>query len=260
MKDIIKYTSLLILIVFSFYYTDKISTMIIYESDLMQEIISNKEKEKLPSYNAVISGKYIIPGVNGLEINELDSYYQMKKDYIYSRSKLVFNEVEPTTSLEQNKHLIINKGNKIKKAVAIIINNNNKIEEYCQRNNILVSKLIKYNDFNKDSLLEQINDEKDYSKLDTLLYKYKLNTNICWVKDENKEDCIRDKKYLVTASYEIDNIAIIGSEIEAGDIIYLSDDLSLTNFKVLLKRITYRDLDVIFLSDLISEKRSAGKQ
>ncbi|MBQ6841528.1 MAG: hypothetical protein IJO63_05385 [Bacilli bacterium] len=259
MKDIIKYISILGLIVFSFYYTDKISTMIIYKSDLMKEIMSHKQDEEILAVSAVISGNYIIPGINGLKINELDSYYQMKKAYTYSSSKLVFDEVEPNTSLETNKHLIIKRGNKEKKGVSIIINDNDSIARYAIEQNISVDTLITYDDFNKDAVIEQINNDKNMDKLDILLDKYKLNTNICLVNKDNKQDCINDKKYLIEPSYYVDNMSIIGIEVNSGDIFYIGEDLSLANFKVLIKKIYYRDLDIIYLSKLISEKRDIQK-
>ncbi|MBE6148083.1 MAG: hypothetical protein E7167_01025 [Firmicutes bacterium] len=257
MKDILKYISLLILIVFSFYYTDKISTMIIYESDLMQEIIEHKKVENKAFTNAIITGKYITPGLNGLEINELDSYYQMKKDYLYSRNKLVFNEVEPDTSIEKNKRLIINRGNEIKKAVSIIFANNPQVEKYLENILLKVNKLINYSEFNNDSRFEQINNENDLKKLDILLDKYKINTNICIVNKNNEDKCRQAKKYLVEPTYYVDNVSIIGGEITSGDIIFISDELTLSNFKLLLKKVSYRDLDIIYLSELISEKRYA---
>ena len=257
MKDIIKYISLLILIVFSFYYTDKISTMIIYKSDLMQEIISSKENEEKSYTNAIIDGKYIIPGINGLEVNELDSYYQMKKDLKYSRNKLVFNEVEPEMSIEQNKHLVINRGNQAKKAVAIILEDNLTIEKYCEENSVKISKIVTYEEFDKESVFEQLNNDDELDRLDLLLDKYKMNTNICLVNNQNKEKCEKNKKYLVEATYEVSNLSIAQIVVNAGDIILIDSKLALSNFKVLLKKVHYRDLDIIFLSELISEKRTS---
>lgn len=256
MKDIIKYIGILILIVFSFYYTDKISMMIIYESDLMKQIVKSKGIEEKPSQDAIINDDYITPGLNGLSVNEIDSYYQMKKDYLFSSSKLVFDEVEPNTSLEKNKDLIINKANPSKKAVAIIIKNNKDVESYVTSEKMKINKLISYDDFNKDSDFEQINNDKDRERLDVLLNKYKLNTNICLVNEYNLEMCKKNRKYLIKPTYIIDNSSIVGLEINSGDIIYISDDLSLSNFKVLLKKIYYRNLDIILLSKLISEKRN----
>ncbi|MBE6155480.1 MAG: hypothetical protein E7164_01840 [Firmicutes bacterium] len=256
MKDIIKYIGLLFLIVFSFYYTDKISTMIIYNSNLMKEIVNNKEKEGIPSENAVISGSFIVPGINGKIVNELDSYYQMKGDYLYQSSKLIFNEVFPEISLEQNKHLVINRANQSKKAVSIVVKDNSNIINYSEKEKIAINKLIKYEEFSKNSYFEQINNDQDMAKLDVLLHKYNMNTNICFVNDFNRNICKKGSKYLVAATYEVDNVSIIGLEIESGDIILISDNLSLANYKVLLKKIYYRDLDVVFLSRLISEKRN----
>lgn len=255
MKVYIKYIGLLFLIVFSFYYTDKISMMMIYKSDLMQEIISKKNEKEVSSIDAIINGEYIVPGLNGLRINELDSYYKMKKDYTYVNSKLVFYEEEPRVSIEDNKNLIINRANKKKKGVSIIIDNNKNIEEYAVRNKLNINKLITYNTFNKKSQLEQLNNEVDSQKLDILLDKYKLNNNICLINDGNKNYCVEHNKFLVKETYYIDNETIIDYEVTSGDILLISDNLSLSNFKILLKKINYRNIDIKYLSELISEKR-----
>ena len=256
MKDIIKYISILILIAFSFYYTDKISTLIIYNSELMKEIVNHKSHEEVKAISALINGQYIIPGINGLKVNELDSYYQMKAEYEYNKGKLVFDDVEPETSIEKNKHLIINKGNRNKKAVSIILHNNDEILNYIKKENIKVSTLIKYDEFNKDSFAEQINYDNDMKKLDILLDKYKVNTNICYVTSDNKEECIKRKKYLVEPTYYMNNLLVISIDITSGDIYFIDDNMSLSSFKQLIKKINYRNLDIVYLSELISEKRS----
>ena len=124
MKEIFKYIGLFFLIVFSFYYTDKISTMLIYKSDLMQEINNNKEKYEKDFVNAIIDQDNIIPGTNGIKINELDSYYRMKKNNAFSKTDLVYEEISPIISIENNKNLIISKGRESKQMVALLLNNN----------------------------------------------------------------------------------------------------------------------------------------
>ena len=78
MKDLFKFISILLLIIFSFYYSDKISTFIINKSNLMQQITNNEDKYYLKPINAIIDDINIIPGINGLKINKIDSYYKMK--------------------------------------------------------------------------------------------------------------------------------------------------------------------------------------
>lgn len=256
MKNIIKYISIFILIVFSFYYTDKISTLVIYKSDLMKEIVKNKANYEIPYVNAIINGDFIVPGINGLGVNELDSYYQMKKEYLYEKERLVFYEVEPITSIENNKNLIIKQGNQAKKAVSIILDNNVDIQTYCKEQSLSINVLVDYESFEKESKFEQLNNDEDVQKLDVILNKYNLNTNICIMNVQNKEKCIESRKYLVSPSYEVDNVKIIGLEVSAGDIIYIDEDLSLSNFKILLKNIYFRDLKIVKLSELITEKRN----
>ena len=255
MKNIIKYICLFILTIFSFYYTDKISTIIIDQSLLMQEIKAKESLYEKESIDAEIIDNNIIPGVNGLKVNELDSYYQMKKQNKYSFSKIVYEEVIPNITIENNKDLIINRGRVQKNSVSILVYNNTDVIDYSLEKQIKITKLITFEDFNKSSFFEQINIDKDYKKLDILLSKYKLNTNICLIKYLNKNTCIKEKKYLVSETYSLNNSLNINSKLKSGDIIFISDDMSLSDYKIVLKAINYQDLTIDFLSNLISEKR-----
>ena len=254
MKDIIKYISLFVLIVFSFYYTDKISTIIIYKSNLMKEITSKKSLYEHESINAEILNDTIIPGINGLKVSELDSYYQMKKQNLYNVSKLVYEEVTPDISIENNKKLVINKGRSEKNKVALLIKDNEDVINYSLNKQIKLTRLINFNNFSETSFFEQINIDDNYKKLDILLKKYKIDTNICLVDYLDKNRCIKDNKYLVKQTYSLNNALNLKDKISSGDIIFIDDNMSLVNYKILLKELSYRDLKVDFLSNLISEK------
>lgn len=236
-----------------FYITDKISILNINKSLLMKEIKQDKINYEVKNIDAVINNNYIIPGLNGLKVSEVESYYNMHN--IYNKDKLIFIETKPKISIENNKNLIINKGNYIKKGVSILVKNNKDIINYSK--NINITLLVNYNNFDKNSSFEQINiDYENYDKLNKLLNKNSLNKNICIVFENIESKCLNKAVYLVKPTYEINNINIVKKDkIISGDIIMISDDLSLTNFKLLLNSIKYYDLKIYSLSKLISEKR-----
>ena len=78
MKRYLKIISISILVIFSFYYTNVVSTMFINKSELMKKINSYKSIYEESFVNAIINDEYIIPGINGISIDSLNSYYKMK--------------------------------------------------------------------------------------------------------------------------------------------------------------------------------------
>lgn len=162
MKDFFKYFCLLFLVVFSFYYTDKISNLLIYKSSLMKKIIQTKSAYEQNAVNAVIDGNYIIPGLNGISVNEKSSYYQMKSNQKFDSSLFVFNQISPQISITNNDNLIIKKGNSLKKAVAIIIDTNQKAIDYFEKEKIIYNSLndIKIN--NKIEMTYEVDNEMVY--------------------------------------------------------------------------------------------------
>ena len=242
MKDICKYLSALLLIAFSFFYTDKINSLLIYKSELMKQIIENKDSYEVKSCNALIDGDYIIPGINGKTVSEVDSFYNMKED------KLVFKSLIPEISVNNNKNKIIKKGNSRKESVSIIVTDNNDIINYAQANNISLTRLINKSNLDKNSYFEQINyDTKYYAEVDKLLSRYELNTNICFNKFNNCKD-----KYLVMPTITLTSTNV-NYDPSAGDIILLDETYDLSKFIRLIQKIKYRNLNIIFLSKLISE-------
>lgn len=255
MKNFVKYIGIFILMAFSFYYTEVIGKMIIYKSNLMNDILKNKDDYKIKEENAYINGDYIIPGLNGKEVAELESYYQMRSVGVFAEDKLAFSEIVPSISLNDNKDLIINKANSHKRKVSIIINNNLDVKKYLETKKIKGNILITMESFNNNSFLEQINIDKDYGTLDKIMSKLNMNTDLCYADSYNHDECLARGKYLIQPSYTISNSSLIKQSISSGDIILIADDLSLESFKILLQKIAYQNLQITYLSELISEKR-----
>lgn len=131
----------IILILFSFYYTNK-AVEIVREADpIMKEIRSTTEKYKVESKNAQIIGNKIIPGKNGKEIDYEESYNKMKNYGSYNEALTTMKEVEPQISMEDYYDKYIVSGNKEKKEVALVFKINNlsdskKITNILKTNNI----------------------------------------------------------------------------------------------------------------------------
>lgn len=254
MKNFVSYILVLFLIIASFYYADKISSFIINKSDLMIQINNKKYLYEKSYVDAIKYDEYIIPGLNGKVVNTLESFYSMKKYHTFLKDKLVYSEISPNISIEQNKNLIINKANPLKNSVSILIENNNEVLEYSK--NLDITKLITLSSFSSKIKNDQINiDIENYEKVNNLLDKNNMNKKVCLIFENDDNYCKNKDYYIVKPTYIISNKNIyIKDKIQSGDILYISDDLSLDNYKILLMNLNYHDLKIISLSKLISEK------
>lgn len=255
MKNITKYISVTILILLSFYCTEKTATLVRNKDPLMQNIKEVANTMNVNATDAVIEDDYITPGRYGKRINEVKSLLNMKENETFNKLFLVTEEVKPSISIENNKDKIIKNGNAQKLSVSIIINNDKKIIDYLRNNKISASILIKNDEFSQSSYFEQINNDfNNYKTVEKLLNKNRINTNICIVDKKNYEICKKNKKYLVEPSLVLQkyNIVEIKSKVSSGSIIYVKES-SIANIDVLIHYIQSKNLKIIPLSELINE-------
>ena len=228
------------------------------KSPIMQSINDIEASYLEPATNAFIEGDYITPGINGQAINKNKSYVNMKSFGVFNKYYLIFDEIKPEISLENNKDKIIKQGNKAKKSVAFILENNESIKKFFITNEIKASILIDENSYSSNSFLEQINNDKNkYNNIETLLNKNNINTNICYVKSLTKEFCLKQNKYLVeeTNALNASNFIEVKKQIESGSIILIKENAKLEEVELLIKEIKFKGLNIVSLSDLITEKK-----
>ena len=252
-----KYILFSLLVLLSFYTTNKTANLVRNQDPILKEIRNISLEKKEDFVNAVIEDDYIIPGMYGSVVDELKSLSKMKEQDVFNNLYLVSQPIKPDISLSDNLDKIIIKGNSKKQQVSFVIDENSskKIKDYLVKNSIKASLLITKDNFSKDSYFEQINNDYDnYQELDKLLKKSKLNTNICLVNDNNSflKLCQKKKKYLVKPTLTLDefNIIAVKEKLTSGSIIYLKD---ITYLDCLLEYIKSKDLKIIYLSELISE-------
>lgn len=119
-KKLIQVTLVLLLVLFSFYYTNKAIDIIRQTDPLMKQIKSESQKYEVDSTNANIDGNKITPGKNGKKVDYEETYKKMKQYGAYNESLTVFKETEPTISIEDTYDKFIISGNETKKEVAFI--------------------------------------------------------------------------------------------------------------------------------------------
>ena len=258
MKKYGKYILFSILVLLSFYTTNKTANLVRNQDPILKEIRNISLEKKEDFVNAVIEDDYIIPGMYGSIIDELKSLAKMKEQDVFNNLYLVSQPIKPDISLSDNLDKIIIKGNSKKQQVSFVIDENSskKIKDYLVKNSIKASLLITKDNFSKDNYFEQINNDfKNYKELDKTLKKNKINTNIC-VLDNNNSNlkfCKSKKKYLVKPGMFLDNANIIEikTKLDSGSIIYIKDA---TYLDCLVEYIKSKDLKIVPLSQLISEK------
>ena len=65
MKNLFKYMGIALVLLVSFYYTEKMSKIVVNNSSLVKEINRNSKDYNVASVSAIIEDDYIIPGLNG---------------------------------------------------------------------------------------------------------------------------------------------------------------------------------------------------
>ncbi len=253
--DKIKYFITIILVIFSFYLTDRVMIYVDSKNPIMKSILDKKDNYYVKAVNAIIENNTIIPGINGKEVNEYKSFLKMEEFGSFNELYLKYDLIKPEISLEDNKDKIIIKGNVAKRAVSFIIYNNELIEDYFNENNIKYALLANLNTSIKDNM-EYINGEKEhFSDLHSLLKKNKQNVKLCLKDYSPLNECYKYKYYIV--NYKVDaskNIMNTLNNINSGDIIFINSNVSLDNIKLILNEINKQDLKILYVKELITEE------
>ena len=257
MRKYYQYFGLALIMVFSFYYTDKIANIVLNKNPLMVEINKEKDNFEIKSVNAQIEGDYIVPGINGIEVNVIDSFYKMKEANIFNKYFLIFDQVKPNISILDNKDKIIKHGNRKLKKIALILEEENSLSDYLKSLDIKASLLVTNSNYQKNSYFEVINNDiKDFRSLENNLNMNKENKNICVINDLNKDICKKYKNYLIEPELTLNsaNYIDIKKNINDGSIILIKNTANLSDLKLLIKEIKYKNIELVYLSEIIKEK------
>lgn len=141
MKKIFEYIGLLTLVLFSFYYTNKVVEMNNEKDPIMVSIKEYASKVNSNCIEGYITADGIVLGINGIEVNQTLSYSNMK-GVGYSETLMVFEEKKCVVTKKSNLDYYIIRGNPSKKSVSILIKLNS-FEYLDQIINISENKNIK---------------------------------------------------------------------------------------------------------------------
>ena len=268
---------IIVLICFSFLYTEKTVSVLIENDALMTKIREEKERKRLDPINAIVNGNTIIPGISGYEVDELASYYRIKRTGTYNKELLEYNVLLPIESLINNYNKYIISGNEQKRSVSLIFKLEGNVD-VSKVLNILNEKGIRANfviDYewyknNEKLLLSMYNngheigvldyDDNNFNKLNRII-KNLSGQNYCYL--ENADDNILRKCSLIN-NYTIKPQIIIKNypSLEIKDSLKKGEIISLPINGVVLEELNYiinyiysKGLTVETLEKLLNERR-----
>lgn len=279
MKNLLKLIGLLILICFSFFYTDKVIEVIQDEDKIMIELKKVKDSYYVAPIDAKIVSNTIIPGISGREVNIDKSYKNMKETGIFNENLIIYDEISPSLSLNLNKDKYIIAGNEGKNMVSLIFILES--DMYLEKiNKILDARNVEGNFFvdytyllENSTLIKKIDKGEFYSygnhgkyTPDNLLFS---NNLISRIRDNEAIFCLAqnmEKDILKLCSSNdlytiVPNIvggdspySLVKSKLESGSIILLSmSNNTVTELAVIIDYILGKGYKIGTLSDLINE-------
>ena len=130
--------SLLVLVLFSFFYTDRVMNFINKKDPLMNKIDLLKDKYEILPVNAVLDSNTIIPGVKGKSVDLDKSYENMKVSGIFREDYLVYNDILPSEMLSNNMDKYIIGGNTSSNRVSLLVITNYDNIDKIKNNNITI--------------------------------------------------------------------------------------------------------------------------
>ncbi len=285
-RDILKKTfeiiGLISLICFSFLYTEKITTVIEENDDILNEIEIVASQYKIKPINAIVSNNNVIPGIFGKEVDIKQSYKKMKKINNFNSNLLVYKEIEPDVSVKEMYDKYIVSGNMQKKEVSLLflIEKNDNIDE-------VINILKKYeisSTFYIDGNWFENNNEKIIALINegfligNLGYNYKYNVSgiswmntivtkignqkntYCYTEIDNEDllnICKNNQSYTIKPNIitNINPLIEIKKDLKNGSIITLKiNKTTIEQLPLIIEYINSKDLKIVNLEELLNEK------
>ena len=253
-KKVISILFSFILVLFSFFYTNKIINIFKDKDPIMLEIKKYDELYSDTKIDSIIINNDIIPGIKGIKIDVDKSYKNMKKAKEFNKSLLVFKETIPSNDIKNNYNHYIVSMNKSQNKVSLIfvmndLDNLNDILSILKNKNVnttfFLSKEIIDNSFEYIRLILNNNHEIELLSDTYTIYevnKYssffkQLSNNkllFCLNKDRNDvllKSCESSKLYSIVPSIIKTNglYNYVKNNLENGLIIALSNNKQIVN-------------------------------
>lgn len=274
LKKIFKISAVLLLVGFSFFYTEKV-TLIARNSDpIMMAIKKEESNKKVSNVNPVINNDEYIMGINGCEIDVDKSYSKMRSVGEFKEELIVMKETSNDKDLTDK--YVIGGNNKEKKVSLIFIVNkdiDSNLTNYINDKNLKVNYFIdgKYLEENmitvkflsENSNIYYLGENEEYSDENMLYHNNLISMNgsnepkYCFTSDKDNNTLKLCNDYdMVTIKSDIikDNIyKRIKDKLNNG-VIFAIDSDNIDEIKVSINYILSKGYNIISLEDLLSEK------
>ena len=274
LKKIFKISAVLLLVGFSFIYTEKV-TLIARNSDpIMRAIKKEESNKKVSNVNPVINNDEYIMGINGCEIDVDKSYSKMRSVGEFKEELIVMKETSNDKDLTDK--YVIGGNNKEKKVSLIFIVNkdiDSNLTNYINDKNLKVNYFIdgKYLEENmitvkflsENSNIYYLGENEEYSDENMLYHNNLISMNgsnepkYCFTSDKDNNTLKLCNDYdMVTIKSDIikDNIyKRIKDKLNNG-VIFAIDSDNTDEIKVSINYILSKGYNIISLEDLLSEK------
>lgn len=279
MKKLFQYFGIIILMCFSFFYTEKTAEAIKEYDDIMIEIKSQASNYKIESTDAIINNDTIIPGISGNKINIKKSYNKMKRYGKYDESLLVYENYKPKISIENNIDKYIISGNDDKNMISLIflVEKENSIDRVIdiledkrveasflidgnvvEKNKNLIKTVISYNHTVGNIGYNYSYNNDSYPWLSNYIKKYQEN-NYCYTNKKDKKVlnmCYKNNDYTILPSIIIDKSIDnkIKENIKSGSIIALKiNETTINELPILINYIVSKGYTVSNLDNHLEE-------
>lgn len=254
MKKIFTYFGIIVFVAFSFYFTDRISTIAFNKNDLTKKIkdmqVFYNEKEENAKIN--LSLNTIIPGKFGKKVNITESYLNMSDLNEFNENYLVFDLKKPKISLDDNKDKFIIRGNPEKRNVSLLVADKKDLVDYFLSSNIEFS-IINKNNTKYKHFINAANNETDFKLLNRFLND---KNRFCLKNLSIIKLCKKYNYYLLDSNVVLQryNFNNIKSKIKNGSIIIIDNNVSIDELSLLIDELRFKDLKIVSITKLISER------
>lgn len=274
LKKIFKISAVLLLVGFSFFYTEKV-TLIARNSDPIMRAIKKKENnKKVSNVSPVINKDEYIMGINGCEIDVDKSYSKMRNVGEFKEELIVMKETSNDKDLTDK--YVIGGNNKEKNVSLIFIVNkdiDSNLTNYINDKNLKVNYFIdgKYLEENmitvkflsENSNIYYLGENEEYSDENMLYHNNLISMNgsnepkYCFTSDKDNNTLKLCNDYdMVTIKSDIikDNIYKRVKDKLNNGVIFAIDSDNIDEIKVSINYILSKGYNIISLEDLLSEK------
>ena len=273
MNKIVKSLGVLLFAGFSFFYTEKVTT-IIKENDPIMKKLHEKEKEMTVSkIEPIVMNNEYITGINGCKIDVSKSYNKMKSNGKYKEDLIVFTEDEVNF---YDKYIV--GGNKEKRKVSIIFLNllNKNLNDYIKEKHIKINYFLDGEYINNNiDILKEI---KVYSRIynygrngnydskyltydNSIINKFFNDSSYCLVTKKNEKVlnlCNSYKMKTIKSNIISNNYYNYIKENLSNGVIFLIDNISNNEGKIVLNYILSRGYEIVSLDDLLNTKKECN--